>query len=151
MHKFCPSRCALACLGFETHDGHRDTHTQPVRGVHVPAMYVAIWAVLMDPCDVMSHTGPSHEASRIRYFLSENVRYRDKSTTATGITYVLEIELDYLPGAERFRAAISDSSSSPRRLASASLGATHCSTNLKAFNEDPASNATIHSARFETS
>ena len=65
-------------------------------------------------CDVVSHKGPSHETSRIRYFLRENVRYRDESTTATGITYVLEIEFDYLPGAERFRTAISDASSSPR-------------------------------------
>ena len=128
-----------------------DTHPACSRRSTFPPCTWQSGQFLMDPCDVVSHTGPSHEASRIRYFLRENVRYRDKSTTATGITYVLEIEFDYLPGAERFRAAISDASSSPRRVASASLGATHCSTSVKAFNEDPASNATIHSARLETS
>ena len=61
----------------------------------------------------------------------------------------LEIEFDYHPGVERFRIAISDASSSPRKVASASRGATYCSTSVKAFNEDPASNATIHSARFK--
>ena len=49
----CTLRSSLACLGFETHDGHRDRHTPSLfEAFNVPAMYVAIWAVLMDPCDV---------------------------------------------------------------------------------------------------
>ena len=44
---------------------------------NVPDMYVAILAVLLDPCDVVSHTGPSYEASGTRCFSSKNVRTRN--------------------------------------------------------------------------
>ena len=92
----------------------------------------------MDLCDVVLHTGPSHEASRIRYFLRENVRYRDALASRT----FWRSSLSTAKEPNGFRTAMSDASSSPRRVASASLGATHCSTSVKAFNEDPASNAT---------
>ena len=73
-----PISMCTGLFGVETHDRHRDRHTPSLfEAFNVPALYVAIWAVLMDPCDVVSHTGPSHEALRIRYFLRENVRYRN--------------------------------------------------------------------------
>ena len=105
---------------------------------NVPAMYVAIQAglslyasrrtagIVMDSCDVVPHSVPIYEALRSRcLFLSGNIR--DRVGKPVGRQHHVRSHRVRLPHGSRrtkrrLRAAISDASSSPRRVASTSSG-----------------------------
>ena len=92
-----------------------ETASDPFETFNVPAMYVAMQAVLspftlrsktsivieMDFCDASSHTvSPLRGVAKPRTLLVNSYRTEMGSLTADYITYVLKIEFRYRPGAE---------------------------------------------------